>query len=221
MKKWSLLLIVVCLSSCGAAFASDQLPPGRYLYLGTVPGKSPVKPLVVSPEGNIIWLDDQNEPITTSPVMDFPKPVVGTAPQAQSFAHLSIGGNQSVAMPVQDSSPFETYRYPLIKWKPRFVSGIDGAIAQLTTTKYDTAYVKFQLKVFKLPAEPLSAQIEILDKDGFKVGSLQAYHFQQIPGTTVFEAKGEGMLSDQSYRRAFDYTVSASCKNNYGGIRRF
>ncbi|MBX9721037.1 MAG: hypothetical protein K2X81_06570, partial [Candidatus Obscuribacterales bacterium] len=43
---------------------------------------------------------------------------------------------------------YETYNYPFIKWKPKPISSIPGAIVQLSTT-YELGTLKYKLSLFK------------------------------------------------------------------------
>jgi hypothetical protein len=119
---------------------------------------------------------------------------------------------------------WESYRYPVIKWKVHPITTIPGGIAQLSTTidptgKFGGPVMRFQLKLFKIERVPRMTTVELLDVNGFKLIEfhIAGGQFHPIPGTEVVEASDTADLdsiirtdsgSIDSYKRVAEYTVN-------------
>lgn len=115
--------------------------------------------------------------------------------------------------PTDENSPFEMYDYPTIKWRPKPVAGVEGAIAQLWTT-YETrgeggksGKINYRLTTFKAPNK-MDYEVQLLDKNGFKLMQFNATDFHQIPGSSeILEARDSYVCDEDEYRRVQDYSI--------------
>lgn len=203
----------------------SALPEGYYLFLGTAPGESEGKWLVINPDGKVSWLADKT---------------VGSAAKETGGArkvHSSSGAKRKDSGSSQASdSQFDTYDYPHIKWKAksfldappplpvsfarqRLGMGVEtfalqrppsDAIVQLVTTfeaasdSVRNGRMKYILTVFK--AIPRNCEVQLLDKSGFKVVQFTASDFHVISPNLV-EARADVSCSEDDYKQARDYSV--------------
>lgn len=170
----------------------SNLPDGYYIYVGPRPMQTATKWVVINPGGTIAWLN----PGETAPV-DKPTPkLVAGAPIPQP----------------DNSTQFEKYDYPTIKWRAKPLAGADDAIAQLSTT-YDRSTtagqqgaVKYRLTLFKVNSDA-AREVQLLDANGFKLFQFNASDFHQIPGSQLMEARDSFSCDEEQYRQARDYSI--------------
>jgi hypothetical protein len=68
--------------------------------------------------------------------------------------------------------------------------------------------MRYKLTVFKAPEPPRQLQVQLLDKNGFKLLQFDASDFQKLPGTTsLLESRQDFPCSEIDYRQATDYSV--------------
>jgi hypothetical protein len=191
----------------GAALSEEppqgKLPPGYYVYLGQQPGVSPPKALTISAGGSIIWQDSSSDQAAQKEPL---KDILSTPqPAAPDPAHS--GGASGT------ESQFETYEYPIIKWRPKPIADVPGAFAQLWTTYIGSSgtygTMKYRLTLLKAPSPVPALEVQILDRNGFKVTGFTAAgtFFEPIPGTSLVEARDQRPCREEDYKAACDYTV--------------
>jgi hypothetical protein len=127
----------------------------------------------------------------------------------------SLRSNMPWTKAATDSdSPFEMYDYPTVKWRAKPLNDAPGAIAQLWTT-YDWAdekhqsggIMKYRLTMFKAP-EKHECQVQLLDKNGFKITAFDVSDFFPTPGAPeIMEARDSHSLSESEYKRVRDYSI--------------
>lgn len=187
---------------------STGLQPGFYIYLGMQPGRSVPRAFSINSAGGILWQDPNKSP---DDKVDPPPRTTGKKPAA-----TNLSGSQ-----------FEEYNYPIIKWKPKPISGVPGAIVQLSTT-YEISDLKYKLTLFRAPTStqpkagargiqetassveiPSQITVQTLDANGFKLTefTINQRQWEQIPGTSVLEARDKIGCNEWDYRRARDYSV--------------
>lgn len=124
-----------------------------------------------------------------------------------------IPGTKVVGTADKDGT-IEIYDYPTIKWRAKPLAGKDGAIVQLWTT-YEAATqagqasgnMKYKLTVFKAP-DKQQCEVQLLDKDGFKLMQFDASDFHQMPGSAdIMEARDSNPCTEDLYRRVQDYSI--------------
>lgn len=216
MRK-SLVLTALTVASCtvlsGAAILvkaqeAGSLQPGFYIYLGMQPGRTPPRAFTINSAGGILWQDPNKAP----------EDKVETAPRSTS---------KKPAVPTLSNSQFEEYNYPIIKWKPKPISGVSGAIVQLSTT-FEMNDLKYKLTLFRAGTNsqtkagphgisetttslevPNQINVQLLDQNGFKLSefTINQRQWDQIPGTTVLESRDKINCNEWDYRRARDYSV--------------
>lgn len=119
--------------------------------------------------------------------------------------------------------PFESYEYPIVKWKPRYVSSMGETIAQLITS-FEYGHMKYRV-VLKLPKHydyPPSLHFQFLDKNGFNIYGFNVYgnEFHPISGTELLEAQGDdNHFSETTLKLVSDYSVYEAGHNSL--FRRF
>lgn len=115
---------------------------------------------------------------------------------------------------------WESYNFPVIKWKAHAVPKIADAIGQLSTTfvpsqgRYGLLHgtVKYKLTLYKVP-EVRHLSIELVDRDGFSITKalFSASAFHHVPNSeNLIEAAGESQCSEADYRRITDYSINDS-----------
>ena len=205
------------LSSFIEAVADDQgsLPPGFYIFLGMQPGRSAPRAFTLNSAGNVVWQDTSRLP--DDKPLSFDQPAAKPAPRKAGINTLT-------------NTQFEEYAYPIIKWKAKPVSGIPKAIAQLSTT-FELNELKFKLTLFRPQTAtetkqtygaasgiqetssslvvPSMITVSLLDQNGFKLTdfSINQRQWEQIPGTSILEARDKINCDELNYRRAKDYSV--------------
>jgi len=108
----------------------------------------------------------------------------------------------------------ESIDWPLIKFRPRPAPGTKDGFVQLTTTEEVSGYSTMGLvryKLILLRAEPGELTLELLDKDGFRLGNecyVSASEFQIIPGTDLVAARGQFNIAISDYSRVRDFSVA-------------
>jgi hypothetical protein len=168
-----------------------NLPDGFYLYLGQKPANTNPKWVVVNPGGGISWLDKAD-------------------PKTSNAGAAGGAAATPVAMPA--GAQFETYDYPVIKWKATPLPGTSGAVAQLSTT-YERATgaapqgtVKYRLTIYKSNSK--ARVVQLLDADGFKLQQFTATDFHEIPGSEqLLEARDSFPAEESVYRQWRAYSV--------------
>lgn len=186
---------------------SSSLQPGFYIYLGMQPGRSVPRGFSINSAGGILWQDPNKSP--DEKVEAAPRPT----------------GKKPVA--TASNSQFEEYNYPIIKWKPKPISGVPGAIVQLSTT-YEISDLKYKLTLFRAPTSaqpkagargiqeastsveiPNQITVQLLDSNGFKLSefTVNQRQWEQIPGTSVLESRDKINCNEWDYRRSRDYSV--------------
>lgn len=125
-----------------------------------------------------------------------------------------IPGTKVVGAADKDGT-IETYDYPTIKWRAKPLAGKEGAIVQLWTTYENSVApagqvsgnLKYRLTVFKAP-EKQQCEVQLLDKDGFKLMQFDATDFHQMPGSAdIMEARDSNQCTEDLYRRVQDYSI--------------
>jgi len=182
---------------------TSSMPAGYYVYLGAEPGKFPQVRLRVTKEGSVVW--QKPEENSQQGQKDYSNSEVGQSQQNQATA---------------ETSNIESYEYPKIKWKPKLITEVPGAIAQLLTTfeqksQWQTV-VKYKLTLFKVPQIPTGIEIELVDQDGFKLTEFHVYSesFHQISANLV-EATGSLSCAEKDYARARDFNIKARVPTTY------
>ena len=124
------------------------------------------------------------------------------------------------------NSPYEMYDYPTIKWKPKPVAEIPGAIVQLWTTFEPSSQsnqapngtenqagrpapgkMSYRLTVFKAPAKN-QFEVQLLNEMGFKLMQFNAEDFHQVPGTQdITEARDSQPCTEEEYRKISEYSI--------------
>lgn len=172
--------------------SSQNLQSGSYLYLGTNPGKQPVKAFSVNSLGEIIWQSNSKELLTS--IKD-------------QLPHDKMSSPQGAGIQQAGTENFETYSYPMIKWQPKPIPTMPGAFIQVLTT-YD-GKLKFKTTLFKATYLPRSMQIILLDQFGFKLCDVRIDQndWTQLPGTNLYEARNDSFCSEQEYRKARDFSI--------------
>ncbi len=125
----------------------------------------------------------------------------------------NVPGVTSVFKP-DANSPFETYAYPTIKWRPKLIGGAPGAIAQLSTTfdsgadKNQAGTMKYRLTLFKAPGKQ-QCDVQLLDDMGFKLMQFNVATFRPVPGAPdIIEARDSLSCPENDYKKAHDYSVN-------------
>lgn len=172
--------------------AFPNLKAGSYLYLGTQPGKQPVRAFSVNSLGEINW---------TTNTKDLLSAIKDQLPQEK------LSSPQGSAIQQAGSENFETYNYPMIKWQPKPIPNMPGAFIQLLTL-YD-GKLKYKTTLFKATYLPRSLNIVLLDQFGFKLCDVHISQndWTQLPGTNLYEARNDGFCSEQEYRKARDFAI--------------
>lgn len=191
----------------------SELQPGYYIFLGMQPGRQAPKGFTVNSAGLINWQDPNKLSDDSSISSDLSH-------------HLRNGKSAASHASPAPSEQIESYAYPMIKWKPKAVSRIPGAIVQLATT-YEVNELKYKLTLFRAPTEvkssgssgvqetrnsyliPSRVSVQLLDQNGFKLleFSVGSNQWDQIPGTSVLEARDKISCNEWDYRRSRDYSV--------------
>ena len=168
---------------------SPALQPGSYLYLGTKPGKQPLKAFSVNSLGELSWQSNARD-LLISIKDQLPHEKMATP-------ELNGPGSENI----------ETYNYPMIKWQPKPVSTIPGAFIQLQTL-YD-GKLKCKTTLFKATALPRSLHITLLDQFGFKLADVRIDQndWSPLPGSNLYEARNDGFCSELEYRKARDFSI--------------
>lgn len=172
--------------------ASPNLQAGSYLYLGTQPGKHPVKAFSVNSLGEIKWQSNSRDLLLA---------IKDQLPQEKLSAPQGSGIQQA------GTENFETYSYPMIKWQPKPIPTMPGAFIQLLTL-FD-GKLKYKTTLFKATYLPRSLHIVLLDQFGFKLCDVRIDQndWTQLPGTNLYEARNDGYCSEQEYRKARDFSI--------------
>lgn len=209
-----LLSLALALQGSAACFAEDSkydLQPGYYIFMGMQPGRTAPKGFTINSAGVVNWQDPNKLADDGAIPAEPPRSKGKPAPPAGSRA---------------SSEQFESYNYPMIKWKPKAISRIPGAIVQLATT-FELNEMKYKLTLFKTPSEvkvsgsqgvqeasnalmvPSRVSVQLLDQNGFKLieFSIGSQQWDQIPGTNVLEARDKLNCNEWDYRRSRDYSV--------------
>lgn len=104
------------------------------------------------------------------------------------------------------------YNYPTIKWKPKPLADVPGALVQLWTTyekpdPQQPGKMNYRLTVFKAPNKQ-RCEIQLLDENSFKLMQFEASDFHQIPGTAdIMEARESQPCTEEEYRRVKEYSI--------------
>ncbi|MBX9772672.1 MAG: hypothetical protein K2X29_14940 [Candidatus Obscuribacterales bacterium] len=162
----------------------SSLQSGSYIYLGTHPGQDTPRLLTVDSNGNIFWQD------TT----------IGKGGANQSRPSMP-----SIQAPLM--SPFESSQYPVLKWRPKAFPS--GGFLQLQTT-YQDGGVQYIVTLFKVPSVPWSFNVDILDRNGFKLGSALVFgsDCHSVPGSNLLQARGMVWSgNEEKYKQAYDYSI--------------
>lgn len=169
-----------------------NLKAGSYLYLGTQPGKQPVKAFSVNSLGEINWGSNTKELLSS---------IKDQLPQDK------VSSPQGSAIQQAGTENFETYNYPMIKWQPKPIPTMPGAFIQLLTL-YD-GKLKYKTTLFKATYLPRSLNIVLLDQFGFKLCDVRIDQndWTQLPGSNLYEARNDGFCSEQEYRKARDFAI--------------
>lgn len=201
-----------------ASYAQDQgsLQPGYYIYLGMQPGRNAPKAFTLNSAGTVVWQDSNRLPDDKPLSFDSSPPPKSTG--------------RKPGVNTLTNTQYEEYNYPIIKWKPKPVSSIPKAIAQLSTT-YEVNELKFKITLFR-PATtsettkpygagqgiqetsssiviPNTVTVSLLDQNGFKLTDfiVNQQQWERIPGTSILEARDKINCDELNYRRARDYSV--------------
>lgn len=202
----------------GAQPGSD-LPEGYYLYLGKELNDSLNKRLKITADGHIHWMpvegagqDKEDGGLFSR----FRKKPIGANNQTETNGQATgSSGTKSDGSDNCDSLIAEN-RYPFIKWRTVPVSGSysDDSVCQLTTTmeKMGVIYterMKVSIVLAKLPRFPSVVEVNLLDKDGFKIFqfAIRGDCFHHIPGNDAIEAKETINCDENIYRKAKQYAV--------------
>lgn len=194
--KIGLLLLCACSIATGnaaAVQADEKLPAGSYVYLGPGPGTENPRAFSVSSEGRIQWQESD-----AAGKHDLLKAPIQTRQSKKSKQYQ-----------------WESYKFPIIKWKQHPITTVSDGIAQLTTT-FDPSggplrngVIKFNLTLSKFDALPNTVTVQMLDTNGFKLNEFTVYKdtFHPVPGTALVEASDENQCSRETYRKIRDYLV--------------
>jgi len=188
----------------GYAQSTSDLPAGYYIYVGSKLGETPPKAVIIDSKGRTSWLDDSSGQSqkqtrkTVSPMESSP---------AETTGQLTHATDQS--------ANWESYNYPLIKWKTHSITTDSSGAAQLTTT-FETTHTGYGTLKYKLifKGKPLlnyaSRSVQLLDTNGFKLKEIDinSYSFHPVPGTALWEATGDVSCYEKDYRPVSDYTVN-------------
>ncbi len=223
MKKLLTFLTVAAMWTAGSilpAQANEQtLPPGNYIFIGEPSLGARPKLFSIDEHGMVFWKNSAEtvaaiESLTGKAATSSSTEVEHQSTRQQSDTESgAIRGNPQLQAP--SNYAFETVNYPTIKWKPKPIGGIDGAIAQLATTigigqdSYGfQSNMKLKLTLLNVRG-PLHQTriITLLDRDGFKILTIQALNFREVPGTELREAHVFFSLPEMEYRKVADYTV--------------
>jgi hypothetical protein len=181
------------------AFSQEQssLPPGYYIYLGSRPGKLLPKAFTITGQGSVVWQDDGQSASAVQTTSGQTTSTRSDAPKEE--------GSQT-----DTQTQWDSYNYPLIKWKAHPITTIPGGVAQLDTTfESFRSYIKYRLRLFKIATIPYSVHVQLLDSNGFNLHEFEvySYSFHPIPGTSLVEAADETYCMEKDYRRARDYSI--------------
>lgn len=229
-RQIAFILCALSLTGGGAAaFAENaaQLPAGRYVYLGTDPTAAAPKAFNVTASGEIIWQDGHPAaPIESASATAASKSVpdiihkVDISPVTKITRSDSGGANTpTFKPPANECQNIEKYEWPMIKFRPKPLPDAPDSFAQLTTTEvlndsssyYASTSVKVKYKLILLRAEPQSLGIELLDAQGFRLGSratVSSTEFETIPGTDLVAARGEFTFALADYPKVRDFTLT-------------
>lgn len=143
---------------------------------------------------------------------------IGFAPQLKGVEPIKTIAdmvNQAAgARSVNDeNSPYELYDYPTIKWRPKAIAEVPGAIVQLWTRYEPTdaaspsGKVNYKLTVFKAPDKG-ACEVQLLDDMGFKLIQFNAGDFHNIPGApNIMEARESFPCTEAEYKKVRDYSI--------------
>jgi hypothetical protein len=115
-----------------------------------------------------------------------------------------------------NSSPFESYDYPTIKWRAKPLAQPEGAIAQLYTTyewndkshQPGTGRMNYRFTVFKA-GDRKQFEVQMLDDKGFKISQFDISDFRPVPGAPdIMDARDSHEFSEDEYKKFGDYAVN-------------
>jgi hypothetical protein len=113
-----------------------------------------------------------------------------------------------------NESPVEMYDYPTIKWRAKPLGDTPSAIGQLWTTydwsdeQHQSGIMKYRLTLFKA-ADKSQCEVQLLDKNGFKITQFNAGDFHKIPGAAdITEARDSHQCTEDEYKRVRDYSIN-------------
>lgn len=203
-------LLVVSHASCMAQETSKaSLPEGMYVYLGNPVGSGQPRIFVINNSGQVRW-QGGNRGNSLSRDVSPTETRQSTDLNRNQDEDLQGQPEERIkpAKPGSESN-FESYNYPVIKWKAKAVPGEPYGVAQLATTydsdAYGTGKAKFKLTIFR--CQKTSRQVTLLDKDGFALCTSHPIYPTQVPGTELVEGQQEIYIREDVYRRAYDYAV--------------
>ncbi len=149
--------------------------------------------------------------------------VAGTAfaPQLKNTAPGRWVESQAAELPIarklsqsDKDGPFESDEYPTLKWRPKPLADSPDSIVRLWT-KYESAgaadgkggVLKYKLTLYK-PVNRNSREVQLLDRDGFKIMQFNVDDFHEIAGSAdLVEARDSFSCPESDYKKARDYSV--------------
>jgi hypothetical protein len=132
----------------------------------------------------------------------------------QARTITSMAGKVPGLSSVGGDSPWESYEYPLIKWKPKSLADVPNAIAQLHTTyewtdpTHKSGIMKYRLTMFKA-MEKTQCELQLLDNNGFKITQFVVSDFHKIPNAPdIMEARDSQACTEEEYKKIGDYSIN-------------
>lgn len=201
MPWLGILSVMFAQSPCAAQFVEtrDQLPKGYYIYLGPSPGNYPRQKFSIEEQGKVIFHGTVQKKL---------KPAVQEKPPEPEIEKEKAK---------QDAeAPWEENRGGVIKWKGHPITNIPDGVAQLETDftlgpgYSPDGFLRFKLRLFKIPVVPEHVQVRLLDKNGFKLMdfSIKGYQFLPVPETALVEANEQISCHSSIYKKLRDYSVA-------------
>lgn len=192
-----LALVAIMFATHAESFAQaqtrEELPPGYYIYLGPSPGNYPKQKFSIEGQGKVIWHE------------------AGPKSKAAS-GEAGENGNSDVEV------HWIRNQKGVIEWKPHAIPNLPDAGVKLTTdivlgpgfSSAGTLRYKLVLSGVRIP--PRNVQVQLLDRNGFKLKQYFVYQNQFLPSTkyeNAFEANDQTPCNEKDYERARDYAVIA------------
>lgn len=184
----------VPLSATAESDSKPDLPAGQYVYLGEDGSEKP-KNFKIKSNGEIVWQGSERS--------DGESKANGKSLIPKLFGKKNASDEMSY---------IESFNYPVIKWKPVEVMGLENGVVKLNTTLDKNGRSPDQLRFTleaQLPYVQNNLLIKLMDKDGFKVYQfvVPARLLSPVGKDGRYEAQDTVRCDEQVYRQVRSYSV--------------